>query len=185
MTTRSRGMNAMFWKISAVSLLLHSIAATTCGLDVTVEALRCEYLINPLGIDAARPHLGWILASHERGQKQTAYQILVASSGSNLALIEATCGTAERRHRARASRLPMPASRWNRECDVFGKCGFGTRTESPALGANRQRGRWGCSKTPTGRRSGSAWTRPPETRSFPASERPLFWTGRRPTRECM
>lgn len=46
--------------------------------------LRCEFLTNPLGIDVADPRLSWILDSKERGQRQTAYQILVASSPANL-----------------------------------------------------------------------------------------------------
>ena len=45
-----------------------------------VENLRCEYLNNPLGIDATHPRLSWGIRSGRRGEKQTAYQILVASS---------------------------------------------------------------------------------------------------------
>lgn len=41
---------------------------------------KCEYKINPLGIDEANPRLGWIIESQGRGQKQTAYQIHVATS---------------------------------------------------------------------------------------------------------
>lgn len=51
---------------------------------VIVKDLRCEYHVNPLGIDVAKPRLSWILKSNERGQVQTAYQILVASSEKNL-----------------------------------------------------------------------------------------------------
>ena len=51
---------------------------------VTVGALRCEQLENPSGIDATPPRLSWILNSTERNIKQTAYQILVASSLSGL-----------------------------------------------------------------------------------------------------
>ena len=41
--------------------------------------LRCEYLSDPLGIDVAQPRFSWKLidANKTRGQKQTAYQILV------------------------------------------------------------------------------------------------------------
>jgi len=46
--------------------------------------LRCEYLRDPLGIDVRRPRLSWVLESDRRGQKQTAYRILVASSEENL-----------------------------------------------------------------------------------------------------
>jgi len=45
---------------------------------------RCEYRINPLGIDVAEPRLSWILESEKRGQVQSAYQILVAGSEENL-----------------------------------------------------------------------------------------------------
>ncbi|HEY4416555.1 MAG TPA: glycoside hydrolase family 78 protein [Verrucomicrobiae bacterium] len=52
---------------------------------IEVQKPRCEYLDNPLGIDAAQPRLNWVLASDQRGDKQTAYQILVASSAELLA----------------------------------------------------------------------------------------------------
>jgi alpha-L-rhamnosidase len=42
--------------------------------------LRCEYLKNPLGIDVRQPRFQWVLANSRRGEMQTAYQILVASS---------------------------------------------------------------------------------------------------------
>ncbi len=41
--------------------------------------LECEARKNPLGIDSARPRLSWVLESAGKGQKQTAYHILVAS----------------------------------------------------------------------------------------------------------
>ncbi len=52
---------------------------------VTVENLRCEYSLNPAGIDAADPHFSWTLRSSRRGERQTAYQVLVATSCENLA----------------------------------------------------------------------------------------------------
>jgi alpha-L-rhamnosidase len=50
----------------------------------TPVQLRCEYLVNPLGIDAAIPHLSWQSDNTERNWKQSAYQILVASSPEQL-----------------------------------------------------------------------------------------------------
>ncbi len=50
------------------------------GSDVRVVDLRCEYMADPLGVDVAQPRLSWKLESRWRGQKQTAYQILVAAS---------------------------------------------------------------------------------------------------------
>src|SRR5919202_262781 len=55
---------------------------TTPGLQA--HYLRCEHRRNPLGVDAARPRLSWILESEERGQKQSAYQILVAGNEDDL-----------------------------------------------------------------------------------------------------
>jgi len=48
--------------------------------------LRCEYLVNPLGIDEPHPRLSWQIDCdpHTRGHTQTAYQILVASEESLL-----------------------------------------------------------------------------------------------------
>jgi alpha-L-rhamnosidase len=41
--------------------------------------LRCEYRVNPLGIDVPQPRLTWILQSDRPAQSQTAYQVQVAS----------------------------------------------------------------------------------------------------------
>lgn len=46
--------------------------------------LTCEYRTNPLGIDAAKPRLGWQLAPALHAVHQTAYQILVAGDLSKL-----------------------------------------------------------------------------------------------------
>ena len=71
--------------------LLASLVLLACGLGlspalakVTVQNLRCEYLANPLGIDTPQPRLSWVLESGERGQTQTAYQVLVASTEAQL-----------------------------------------------------------------------------------------------------
>ena len=62
-----------------------------CGLSVevgsaraagriSVAELRCEYDVNPLGIDARQPRMSWQVQSSGRNQVQTAYQVLVARS---------------------------------------------------------------------------------------------------------
>jgi len=45
---------------------------------VKVMDLRCEYRINPLGLDERKPRLSWRLESTRRGERQTAYQIQAA-----------------------------------------------------------------------------------------------------------
>jgi len=52
---------------------------------VQLVDLRCEYRVNPLGIDVLLPRLSWNIKSNERGQKQGSYQVLVASSEEKLA----------------------------------------------------------------------------------------------------
>lgn len=42
--------------------------------------LRCEYLTNPAGIDVRQPRFSWVLENSERGEAQSAYQVLVATS---------------------------------------------------------------------------------------------------------
>ena len=71
-------------KVRLFIAVLSLAAAFSAFAGLRVGQLRCEYLDNPLGIDAVRPRLSWILDSSERGQKQTAYQILVAGSADEL-----------------------------------------------------------------------------------------------------
>jgi alpha-L-rhamnosidase len=47
---------------------------------LATKSLRCEYLTDPLGIDATSPRLSWIITSTQRAETQTAFQVLVASS---------------------------------------------------------------------------------------------------------
>jgi alpha-L-rhamnosidase len=60
-------------------------SAGVAKANIAISGLRCEYRPDPLGIDAARPRLSWILESARRGQIQTAYRLLVADSLESLA----------------------------------------------------------------------------------------------------
>ena len=70
-------------------------AATTTG---PVE-LRVDNLKNPLGIDDPAPMFSWQLRDAEPGAKQTAYEVLVASSPSCWLRAKPTCGIAAAWHR--------------------------------------------------------------------------------------
>lgn len=69
---------------TGVLLSIMAVAFSSCqsGSEVKVVDLRCEYRTQPLGIDNTAPRLSWKLIdpTNTRGQNQTAYQILVASS---------------------------------------------------------------------------------------------------------
>jgi len=72
-------------------LLAFSFAGAAASADSGSGALspvhlRCEYLLDPLGIDETEPRLSWRVESDQRGQVQTAYRIIVASDAEKLAL---------------------------------------------------------------------------------------------------
>lgn len=69
--------------VAASMLFAVPVLAGEKACSVTVTDLRCEYLKNPLGIDASQPRLSWKLAAADpqaRGQRQTAFQVVVAST---------------------------------------------------------------------------------------------------------
>lgn len=73
------------WAIAA-AVLLTVLTVGHRNLEAAVQPanLRCEYVTDPLAIDTPQPRLSWILQSTERGQKQTAYQIIAASTPASL-----------------------------------------------------------------------------------------------------
>ncbi|MFC1537773.1 family 78 glycoside hydrolase catalytic domain, partial [Gemmatimonadota bacterium] len=77
-------MNSYLLELTLVTLLLFVACTGEKKSGMQVSGLRCEYLANPLGIDETSPRLSWRLESDQRGQKQTAYRILVASNEENL-----------------------------------------------------------------------------------------------------
>lgn len=52
--------------------------------QLTVTKLSCEYKTNPLSIETSKPRLGWQLQSAKQGTLQTAYQIRVAASETDV-----------------------------------------------------------------------------------------------------
>ena len=56
----------------------------TTSQAAIAENLRCEYLANPLSVDAAQPRLSWTIRANTRGWIQSAYHVRVASSAELL-----------------------------------------------------------------------------------------------------
>ena len=83
--------------------------ATAAFAATAVADLRCDYAVNPLGVDSANPRLFWKLESGARGQRQTSYQILAASSEKIWHMTTAICGTAARWIRMKQFKFPTPA----------------------------------------------------------------------------
>ncbi|MGH9702295.1 MAG: alpha-L-rhamnosidase N-terminal domain-containing protein, partial [Candidatus Acidiferrales bacterium] len=73
--------------MSAFLLLASSQATRNLSPGLLVSHLRCDYLVNPLGVGDSQPQLSWVLAPADaslRSQQQTAYQVLVASTPEKL-----------------------------------------------------------------------------------------------------
>src|ERR1019366_9640387 len=67
----------------SLALLVSAFACRSATL--MVEGLKCEYRVNPLGLDTPQPRLSWLLESPQRGARQTAYQVLAATTTELLA----------------------------------------------------------------------------------------------------
>jgi alpha-L-rhamnosidase len=65
-----------FIRLIAVLGILHLAAAVASAMPAH---LRCEFMDNPLGIDATAPRLSWQSDSTEQDWRQVAYEILVAT----------------------------------------------------------------------------------------------------------
>ena len=65
--------------------LVFGSSEVTADRSVVINNLRCEYRVNPLAVNTVNPRLSWILESQKRGERQTAYRILVAGSEAKLA----------------------------------------------------------------------------------------------------
>ena len=76
---------AMLARLAGMALALAAGVTIPLQAAVTTGSLRCEYLTDPLGIETVAPRLSWLVESPQRGEKQTAYQILVASAPKLLA----------------------------------------------------------------------------------------------------
>jgi alpha-L-rhamnosidase len=64
-----------------IALFLINVSALA---RTSVSDLKCEYHINPIGIDVQTPRLTWKLVSDELNVVQTAYEIRVATSHKSL-----------------------------------------------------------------------------------------------------
>jgi alpha-L-rhamnosidase len=75
-----------------LAVLAGSLLAQSGPLAPT--GLKCEYLTDPVGIDVVEPRLSWVLNHSDRGQKQSAYEIVVSAQADFAAPAWATGKTA-------------------------------------------------------------------------------------------
>ncbi len=64
------------------SVAIFSVLAVCCAVarGLGIDDLRCEYRVDPVGMDKREPRLSWTLTGGKRGEGQSAYRVLVASS---------------------------------------------------------------------------------------------------------
>jgi len=63
----------------ATAAIIPIAAAGESAGPFAPASLRCEYLVNPMGIDMPKPRFFWVNGHSERGQIQSAYQIVVST----------------------------------------------------------------------------------------------------------
>jgi alpha-L-rhamnosidase len=73
------------WWLAALLLAVASPVLSQPTPALTAVHLRCEYRENPVGLDVPGPRLYWTLDAGGRGRRQSAFQVLVASSPDALA----------------------------------------------------------------------------------------------------
>ncbi len=65
-------------------LVVWLAATNALASSVSLSDTRCEYRLNPLGVDSLQPRLSWVINANARDSRQTAYQVLVAGSAELL-----------------------------------------------------------------------------------------------------
>ena len=131
------------------------------GASLRPDRLRCEYLTNPLGIDARAPRLSWTLRAvrpEARGLTQAAYQVLVAPSEASLAKDEGGLWDTGKVASDRSLHVPYGGRPLRSHDPAGGRCGSGTRTGRPPGGASPPGGPWASWSRPIGGAAGSAGT---------------------------
>jgi alpha-L-rhamnosidase len=71
--------------VCAAAIVSPAALAAERETPLAVRDLRCEYKVDPLGIDVRKPRFSWELVSAEKGVKQTSYEVRVAGSEGELA----------------------------------------------------------------------------------------------------
>ena len=88
----------MLQKIAYTSPVYIMIAMMGCmPAYCQVTAMRCEYLTDPIGVDAANPRLSWMMTDSSRGAAQTAYRVFVGKDSSAVSRLAGTAWDSKKR----------------------------------------------------------------------------------------
>jgi alpha-L-rhamnosidase len=67
------------------------ISFQSYGFQCQPGNLQCEYMINPIGIDATAPRLHWQMVDERQGALQTAFQVIVGTDSLQVANGKGNC----------------------------------------------------------------------------------------------
>src|SRR5580692_3507670 len=70
--------------VCAAAVVSPGALAAQTETPLAVRDLRCEYKVDPAGIDVRKPRFSWELVSAEKGVVQTSYEVRVAGSEAEL-----------------------------------------------------------------------------------------------------
>lgn len=104
-----------------VSVLATLLGVVTVAPAATVRHLLTESLAHPVGIDAVHPELGWHIDSAERGYRQAAYQVLVASSEALLRQDQGDRWDSGKVDSSQSVHIPYAGAALNSRADYFWK----------------------------------------------------------------
>ena len=119
--------------------------------------LRCEFIVDPLGVQSQQPALSWTLDAREknaRGLRQTAYRVLVSSSRKLLSDDQADVWDSAKTSSNQFVQVRYGGKHYTRTLPISGRSAFGMRTASRRCGAIHQPGRWVCFNPQIGRLAG-------------------------------
>ena len=67
-------------------LMVTAISCKKAKNQINIANLKCEYLVEPIGIDSHAPRFTWQITGEKTGTKQTSYEIIVGTDSMDLKL---------------------------------------------------------------------------------------------------
>ncbi len=76
---------ARFSFLKSIIILLATItySCSQSNADFSAVNLKCEYLVNPLGVDTPQPRFTWQMSDTREGAEQGSWQIIVTTAGES------------------------------------------------------------------------------------------------------
>ncbi len=153
----------MNWRTHCVLVAALSLIAATsksaaadeeAGASLRVDDLRCEYLVNPLGIDARAPRLSWKLVAvrpEATSLAQSAYQVVVAPTEALLREDKGTLWDSGKVVSDQSLHVAYAGEPLALACDLLVEsAGLGSGWQGLGLEPARRNGAWACSMPATG-----------------------------------